>query len=197
MEAFVELGIYACLCIVSALVSTVLPAGYIMYERKKKGDKSKERANLGAELGLEMVDAQGGQDRLGGQRGAFRWQVGWEVRKIAGGSPGFVTFFECYPQGLPQVEVRFKLPGKPSPMSGMFGAPAPLGQPAFDEHFEVAGAMEAITPSVQQGMLNLKSLGDDLYVMPDRIVLLYKGDHKDSASLRQRIEAIEHFAQLF
>ncbi len=194
--AIIELGIYAVVCVIGTFITIVLPVAYILWERNKKKGTSKGRERLGAELGLGSVDADGGQDRLGGQRGANRWLVGWEVRKIAGGPPSFVTFFECYAPNLIAVEIRHKLPGKPSAMSGQFGGPTPMGLDAFDAKFEAAGDTASLTSEAMTALNDLLKEGDDVYVMPDRVVLLYKGDHQTVEDLRGRIDRVERVAAL-
>jgi hypothetical protein len=162
--------------------------GYVLWEKRKKGARSQGRASLGAPLGLGLVHAEGGQDRLGGERGAYRWSIGWEVRKVAGGPPKFVTFFECYPRSLPQVELRRRAAGVT--LSGQVGAEAALGVPALDERFVCAGDVSRLRAQAE-ALLAVLGMGDDLYMLPDRLVLVCAGDQSEPGFLKARVEAME------
>lgn len=183
-------GLIQLACIVIfAFGGLAAAVGYILWEKKKKDKRSAGRAALGQPLGLGVVHAHGGQDRLGGQRNGRQWSIGWEVRKIAGGPPSFVTFFECHCP-LPQAELRLQPAGRNVEVSGVVGPAQATGHAGLDARFVASGDVQALA-AAGDAFVRLASLGEDLYLLPDRLVLVCSGDHSEPAFLKERVEAME------
>lgn len=172
-------------CTLISFGGVIAGVAAFLIDRRKKQARSNERASLGAELGLSALDAQGGQDRVGGSRNGLEWVVGWEVRKVAGSPPKFVTFFEASGPAIPPAEVRYKLP-----LTTELPPIAPVGHAVFDEHFQAAGDLH-IDAVLADEFASFLRLSDDFYMVPGRIVLVCVGDHKETDYLRARIEAVE------
>ncbi len=196
VELFAIVAQLACALLV-AVGTIALPIGYILWEKRKKTAKSKGREAIGIPLGLHGVDAEGGQDRLGGNRGDNRWVVGWEVRKVVGKTPKFVTFLECYPPAMPTVELRYNPPQGNVSLSGQVGEQLPLDHPDLDAAFLASGDAAAIGQLANAGayILPLRDLCDDFYILPDRLVMICVGDQNEPEYLRERLEAIEKLVE--
>ncbi len=173
------------LCLFVSFAGIIASVGAFAYDRRRKAVRSKQRESTGADLGLSRLQAQGGQDRVGGSRNGCEWVVGWEVRRVAGSPPRFVTFFEASSPAIPPAEVRYA--------TALTTDLTPIGivhHSVFDEKFTAAGDLH-IDAVLADEFVSLLRLCDDFYLVPGRIVLVCVGDHRESDYLRARLEAVE------
>lgn len=173
------------LCLAVSFGGIMASVGAFAWDRKRRRDRSTARTSVGSELGLAPTDARGGQDRIAGSRSGCEWVVGWEVRKVAGSPPKFVTFFEASSPAIPPAEVRFKLP-----LTTQLTPIGSVHHDVFDANFTAAGDIH-IDAVLADEFVSILQLCDDFYLLPGQIVLICADDHRETEYLRARLEAVE------
>jgi hypothetical protein len=173
------------LCLFISFAGILASVGAFVYDRRRRAAKSKARTSTGADLGLGPLGTHGGQDRVGGSRNGCEWVVGWEVRRVAGTPPKFVTFFEASSPSIPPAEVRFA-----TDLTSDMTPTGPAHHAVFDENFTAAGDIK-IDAVLADEFVSLLRLCDDFYLLPGRITMVCIGDHKETEYLRARLEAVE------
>jgi hypothetical protein len=188
VDIFADIFGIVCCCAIT-IGAPALGGAAFLWDRRRRQQTSDGRAKIGTNLGLVSLPPKGGQDRFGGPLMGCEWLVGWEVRKVAGGPPKFVTFFECSRADFPRAEVRYQS----APSLGL--EPSVVADhPAFDAVFQAAGELSLDTALVDD-IMTVVALGDDLAITPEKIILLCADDHKEEAYLKERIDAVAQLAQ--
>ncbi len=167
---------------------------YILWEKQKKQKVAQGRQSIGKSMGFETISAPGEPLRLGTtHENGLVWEMGWEVRKIAGSSPRFATFMQCQGQSWPKVELRLNPTGQVQ-LSGMCGDSLPTGHEGLDARFLAAGEVAALE-ALGDVLLTLADLAQDVILFENKLVMVCEGKHEDPTFLHQRLEAMDKIAR--